>query len=121
MVPHRMPLPVLICTACRPPRMLQLGGAVWWGLWQHCLHLLEIDTYRIQGNMHGRDQNVMLWLRVSSGLTAAYVAGGVHCCRYLRFKPTAAGAVTWVSPSLQSIDAFTGSIMAGGSLGRRRG
>jgi hypothetical protein len=34
-------------------------------------------------------------------------------CRYLRFKPTAAGAVTWVSPSLQSIDAFTGNIMAG--------
>jgi len=34
-------------------------------------------------------------------------------CRYLRFKPTAAGAVTWVSPSLQSIDAFTGSMMAG--------
>lgn len=35
--------------------------------------------------------------------------------RYLRFKPTAAGAVTWVSPSLQSIDAFTGGILAGES------
>lgn len=33
--------------------------------------------------------------------------------RYLRFKPTAAGAVTWVSPSLQSIDAFTGGILSG--------
>jgi hypothetical protein len=38
------------------------------------------------------------------------------CCRYLRFKPNAAGAVTWVSPSLQSIDAFTGNIMAGKDL-----
>jgi hypothetical protein len=36
-------------------------------------------------------------------------------CRYLRFKPTAAGAVTWVSPSLQSIDAFTGGILSGES------
>lgn len=29
--------------------------------------------------------------------------------RYLRFTTTAAGAVTWVSPSLQSIDSFTGA------------
>jgi hypothetical protein len=44
------------------------------------------------------------------------------CCRYLRFKPTAAGAVTWVSPSLQSIDAFTGNLMAGeGPRHRSRG
>uniref|UniRef100_A0A383VC26 Uncharacterized protein n=1 Tax=Tetradesmus obliquus TaxID=3088 RepID=A0A383VC26_TETOB len=35
--------------------------------------------------------------------------------QYLRFKPTAAGAVTWVSPSLQSIDAFTGGILSGES------
>ncbi|KAF8067212.1 R1 [Scenedesmus sp. PABB004] len=35
--------------------------------------------------------------------------------QYLRFKPTAAGAVTWVSPSLQSIDAFTGAVLAGES------
>ena len=34
-------------------------------------------------------------------------------CRYLRFKPTAAGAVTWVSPSLQSIDSFSGRMLLG--------
>lgn len=38
-----------------------------------------------------------------------------HDCRYLRFKPTAAGAVTWVSPSLQSIDAFTGNLLGNDS------
>jgi len=32
---------------------------------------------------------------------------------YLRFKPTAAGAVTWVSPSLQSIDSFSGRMLLG--------
>ncbi len=38
--------------------------------------------------------------------------------QYLRFKPTAAGAVTWVSPSLQSIDAFTGALLDGDGGGK---